>query len=178
MKNSIFFRIKFKPLTLFLLLCFFLSSSCGIYKKTDSNTPTNALERARKNLEEGRGASLGGLMNRGNTNFEFSTSNPLWRASLETLDFLPLTNVDYSGGLISTDWYSDNSTSQSLKITIRFLSNEINSTSLKIIIHERNCKTSTSCVTLQVKSILEDELRKAILSKASILEKESKNKKK
>ena len=177
MKNSIFFRIKFKPLALFLL-CFFLASSCGLYKKTDRNTPVNAQERARKNIEEGRGTGLSGLMNRGNTTFEFSTANPLWRASLETLDFLPLTNVDYSGGLISTDWYSDTSTSQSLKITIRFLSNEINSTSLKIIIHERNCKTSTSCTTLQVKSILEDELRKAILSKASVLEKESKNKKK
>ncbi len=31
----------------------------------------------------------------------------LWRASLEILDFIPLTTVDYSGGIIITDWYND-----------------------------------------------------------------------
>ena len=64
------------------------------------------------------------MMNRkGKTNYEFSTSNPMWRASLETLDFLPLTTVDYSGGMIITDWYSDNnSQSESIKISVRFLS--------------------------------------------------------
>ena len=71
--------------------------------------PVNAKERARKNIEEGRGISLGGALKRGSTNYEFSTSNPLWRASLEIIDFMPLTTVDYSGGIIITDWYSDSS---------------------------------------------------------------------
>ena len=31
----------------------------------------------------------------------------MWRASLEILDFLPFSTVDYSGGMIITDWYSD-----------------------------------------------------------------------
>ena len=49
----------------------------------------------------------------------------MWRASLETLDFLPLTTVDYSGGIIITDWYFDNTgkSEESIKISIRFLSN-------------------------------------------------------
>ena len=123
-------------------------------------------------MDEGRGISIGGLAKRGTT-YEFSTSNPLWRASLETLDFLPLANVDYSGGIISTDWYSDNSSDQSLKITIRFLSNEVTSTSLKIIVHEKICKTSSTCSTKVVKSKIEEELRSTILSKAASLEKNS-----
>ena len=71
--------------------------------------PDTAKAKARKNLEEGKGVSLGGLLgkNRGGS-FEFSSSNPMWKATLETLDFLPMSTVDYSGGIIITDWYTDN----------------------------------------------------------------------
>ena len=95
---------KFSILTLILIL--FFTSSCGIYKKVDSReVPINAQERARKNVNEGSGISLKGLVGNSGNNFEFSSSNPLWRASLNTLDFLPLSNVDYSGGIIISDWY-------------------------------------------------------------------------
>ena len=67
----------------------------------------------------------------------------MWRASLETLDFLPLTTVDYSGGMIITDWYSDDTNNlKSIKITVRFLSNEIRTDSLKIIVHQKNCSNT------------------------------------
>jgi len=75
----------------------------------DPNRGIGAKEKRRINIEEGRGASIGSILGKvGSTNYEFSTSNPMWRASLETLDFLPLTTVDYSGGIIITDWYSEN----------------------------------------------------------------------
>ena len=97
-------------------------------------------ERARQNIEQGKGVSINKLLaRRGNTNFQFSSSNPMWRASLETLDFMPMTTVDYAGGMIISDWYSDNSGSsnESLKITVRFLSNEVRSDSIKIIVHKK-----------------------------------------
>ena len=51
---------------------------------------------------------------------------------------MPLVTVDYSGGMIITDWYTDsNTTNDSLKFTIRFLSNQIRADSLKIIIHKK-----------------------------------------
>ncbi len=168
----------------FLLFLFFLLlSNCGGLKKVDARkTPTNALERARKNVEEGRGASIGGLMNRkGNTNYEFSTSNPMWRASLEILDFLPMTTVDYSGGMIISDWYTDstNKTDESIKISIRFLSNEVRSDSLKIIVHKKTCSINQNCkVVLLDNSKISEELRSTIIRKAALLELESKNKKK
>ena len=93
--------------------------------------------------------SLGGLARcGGSTTYEFSTSNPMWRASLEILDFLPMTTVDYSGGIIITDWYSDISSSNedSIKITVRFLSNDIRSDSLKIIVHKKKCIPQQPCV--------------------------------
>lgn len=162
-----------------------LLSSCGkgFFKYTPvKDTPTKGIDRARKNVEEGRGVSLGGLARGGRgTNYEFSTSNPMWRASLEILDFLPMTTVDYSGGIIITDWYSDNSSNNedSIKITVRFLSNEIRSDSLKIIIHKKKCSSQQTCdVEVLSQSTISQELRTSIIKKASLIERENKNKKK
>ena len=157
--------------------------SCGVLKPEKVNTrevPVNAQERARKNIDEGRGTSLQDLIGRGGgTNYEFSTSNPMWRASLEILDFLPLTTVDYSGGLIITDWYSENNTDNSIKITVRFLDNEIRSDSLKVIVHNKNCSTDQTCkINLLNESSIRSELSTAIIKKAAELEIAQKNKKK
>lgn len=154
--------------------------SCGIYKKVDARKmPGTAKERARQNIEEGKGSSIGGLLkNRGNTNFEFSSANPLWRASLETIDFMPLNTVDYSGGVIITDWYNDSQNSNEfIKVTIRFLSNEIRSDSLKILVHRKKCLSQNNCQINQYKSKIPYELNSSILKKAALLQKNSKNKK-
>ena len=158
-----------------------LTSCKGLYKYSDAReNPVRGEDRARKNIEEGRGVSVGGLIKRGGTNYEFSTSNPMWRASLEVLDFLPMTTVDYSGGTIITDWYSDNSTSDSsIKITVRFLSNEISAGSLKVIVHQKKCNTNNNCkVNLLNESKIKNELNSVILRKAAVFEKEQKTKKK
>lgn len=150
-------------------------------KKVDSRSiPVNADERARKNINEGRGISLkGAVQGRRGTTYEFSTSNPLWRASLETIDFMPLTTVDYSGGIIITDWYNDTTNpNDSIKITLRFLSNEIRSNSIKVIVHNKNCGPTANCKINEIDSNLKFELQKTILSKAARFEKEDKNSKK
>ena len=171
---------KNSKLILSFFIFIFVFTSCGNKFGDARKTPTNALERARKNVEEGRGAGIGGILgNRGGTNYEFSSSNPMWRASLEILDFLPLNTVDYSGGMIISDWYSDLSNNESVKITIRFLSNEVRSDSVKIIVHKKNCSSNQDCkITLMDNSTLVNELRSSIIRKAALLEKENKNKKK
>ena len=167
-----------KPI-LIMFLILFTVSSCIKFKPADSKTtPTNALERAKKNVKEGRGASIGGLLGNRRTNYEFSTSNPMWRASLETLDFLPLSNVDYSGGVIITDWYNDGAgSSEQIKITLRFLSNEIRSDSIKIIVHKKKCSATNNCyVNILNNSKINSELLSAIVKKAALFEKEKKKK--
>ena len=153
---------------------------CGVYKKTDArNIPTKGQDRARKNVDEGRGISLKNLGGRGKTTYEFSSSNPMWRASLEILDFLPLTTVDYSGGMIISDWYSDTSNQkESIKITIRFLSNDIQTGSLKILVHKKTCIAPNNCLVKKIKSKIEEELQRSILSKGELIEKEDKKNKK
>ena len=155
--------------------------ACGYQMSNliDSN-PVKGAERARKNVETGKGVSIGGALGkRGGTTYEFSTSNPMWRASLETLDFLPLTTVDYSGGIIVTDWYTDTSSSEdAIKISIRFLANDIRSESLKVTVHKKTCLSSQSCkVVLLSNSKIRDKLHSTILRKAALLEKKSKEKK-
>ena len=159
---------------------FVLLNSCGGWNPQSSREqPVSGPERARKNVEEGRGVSIKGLVGgrNGATNYEFSTSNPMWRASLEILDFLPLSTVDYSGGMIVSDWYSGESTNESIKISIRFLSNEVRSDSLKIIVHKKKCSGNQTCkIALLDNSKISQELRVAILRKAAELKKEKKKK--
>lgn len=163
--------IKHSTISIIFILVFL--SSCGIFKYSPVDTrkvPVNAQERARKNIEEGKGISVKNLLGSKGGSFEFSNSNPLWRASLEIIDFIPLTTVDYSGGIIISDWYNDINSKDSIKITIRFLSTEISASSIKIIVHKKICKSERDCNISEIKSKINDELLTSILKKASILE--------
>lgn len=156
-----------------ILLVLFLATSitsCGLYKKTDSRTnPVNDAEKRKKNLEEGRGFRLSTAMkNKGGT-FDFASSNAMWRASLDVLNFIPLVNADYGGGIIITDWFSENNSKDSIKITVMFLSNEIRADGLQIIIHEKKC-INEICKTSLLENNTNNEIKLAILKKAAFLQ--------
>ncbi len=180
---TIFNCIPKKVLIVFtgLLILTFLNS-CGIYNPSDARKVSpNSKERVKKNLEEGKGFSVKGLVSGdGGTNYQFASSNPMWRATLEILDFLPLSNVDYSGGIITTDWYNEGTASdESIKITVRFLTNEIRSDGIRVIVHKKRCTAQQKCTVKKISSTLEQELQVAILKKAVLFEKEfNKGKKK
>ena len=152
----------------------FLTFACGIYAPSDARKVSpNVEDRVAKAIEEGKGFQLNKIgKGKGSGTFEFASSNPLWRASMEVLDFLPLTNVDYSGGIIITDWYNEGTiNNESIKITVRFLSNEIRADGLLVIIHRRICNKQLDCKVLKIKSSLEEEIKIAILKKATIFQK-------
>ena len=165
------------------LFIFSFLNSCGIYAPSDARKVSpNSKERVKKNLEEGKGMSFGkALSGRGSgTSYQFASSNPMWRATLEILDFLPLSNVDYSGGIITTDWYNEGTAlDESIKITVRFLTNEIRSDGIRIIVHKKRCNIQQKCTVKKISSTLEQELQIAILKKAVLFEREfNKGKKK
>ena len=161
-----------KFLLLFLILSLSLSG-CGIYKRSDiKDNPGNVEERVRKNIEEGRGIRFGGGGHSGGT-FDFASSNEMWRASIEILDFVSFTNASYSGGIIITDWFSNNKDKKEIKITVRFLSNEIRAEGIEVTIHERICEqNNTNCKITKKKSKLETEIKIAILKKAARIQRE------
>ncbi len=167
-----------KLLPIFLLSIFFLGS-CGIYKKTDARKiPTNANERIKKNMEEGRGFRLGSLGKKSGGDFQFASSNPLWRAALTKMDFAPLSNIDYAGGIIVTDWFDEGSSREQIKITIRFLTNEIRSDAVNITIHKKKCDIQNNCKINKIENSLNNEIKFAILKKAAQIQNEDLVKKK
>jgi hypothetical protein len=112
------------------------------------------------------------------TNFEFTTSNVLWRATLTTLDFLPLSNVDYSGGIIVYDWYSEKQDSnEQIKISIRFLSNELRSDSIQITAHKKICNNNEKCFTKKLENNFSISIKDTIISTARNLRIEEEKKK-
>jgi len=157
---------------IFLIIVALITSSCGIYKYSDARkVPTNASERVKKNMEEGRGFRLKTLGNKGG-DFMFSSANPMWRASMEKLSFAPLSVVDYGGGIIVTDWFSDESSDEEIKIAIRFLTNEIRSDALKVIIHKKKCISYNNCKITNIENATNNEIKFAILKTAAQLSKE------
>ena len=169
---------------LILLLLTFSGCSNNIFRRADvKDTPINVNDRIKRNIEEGRGIRFGKGSSKGGT-FDFASSNELWRASMDVLDFVPFSNASYSGGILITEWFDGNSNDKNekrdLKITVRFLTNEIRSDALDISIHERKCQSNgTSCSVNKIKSELEPQIGLAILKRAAILEKKqfSKNSK-
>ena len=165
-----------------ILLIFILVGACnGKVPGADARKiPPNAQDRIKKNIEEGSGCTLMGATQKKNAGeFDFASSNELWRASLDTLDFMPLALANYSGGIIVTDWYSDGSSdNESVKISIRFLSNEVRADALNIKVFYKNCSMQNNCKISDKSENLSGELARKILSKAAIYEKETQSKRK
>ena len=173
---------------LILLILPFIFLSCkgpdGKFKLPGGDarkTPADPAKRVEQNLQEGKGFRLSDSMKKsGGNTFDFATSNGLWRASLDVIDFMPLSSVNYSGGVIITDWYSESSTpNESIKISIRFLSNEIRSDALVVKIFNRKCSLSLiDCKFSELQGNLSNEIKKEILKQATIYDKEIEDKNK
>ena len=170
-----------KKFILFLLILFSLTSCAkeGFFKTGDARkNPPDPRERVKKNLEEGKGFRLNQAVKGGSgTNFEFASSNELWRASLDVLDFMPLTSANYSGGIIITDWYSEQGNGEeSIKITIRFLSNEVRSDALDVDVFYKKCVATNNCKINKQDGQLKKEITRQILAKAAVYKKIQKDK--
>jgi len=172
------FNFKFKY---FLIILLFVLNSCnGKLPGADARkVPYDPKLRVKKNLEEGKGfrfsEAIKGAGGRGG-DFEFASSNELWRASLDVIDFMPLMSANYSGGMIITDWYSDDfNQNESIKISIRFLTNEIRSDALDIKVFIKKCTNENKCLIVEDNQNLVKELTKEIL-KVATKYKETENK--
>ena len=128
---------------------------------------SNAYDRARAYADKNPVTIFGKDSKDKNTNFEFSTSNVLWRASLKTLDFIPLATVDYSGGIIITDWYSEGkSNKEQIKIQIRFFSTELRSESIQVVSYKKICESNNACNNLAGNENFNKEIKDLIINSA------------
>ena len=179
---------KFFKLSVFVLIIPIILSSCkspdGKFKLPGGDArkfPADPAKRVEQNLKQGKGFQLNEAFGGGKKGgvFDFASSNALWRASLDVVDFMPLSSVNYSGGIIITDWYSsDQNSNESIKISIRFLTNEIRTDSLDIKVFNRQCVKSINCKITESDGIISKELKRKILKTATLYKEEKKNKKK
>ena len=170
------FLNRFKIILIISILS--LNSCGGKLPGADARKyPPNPKERVKNNLEQGKGFRLDKAIKGGSGgNFEFASSNELWRATLDVIDFMPLISANYSGGIIITDWYSEKMDNESIKITIRFLSNDVRSDALDVKIFHKKCIKQENCKVIERTSNLNKELKKEILKIAAIYAKQSKDK--
>ena len=162
-------------LIFFTIMVLFTQAGCKALKPkkvSAKDFPADPRERVKRNIEEGKGFRLMGG-DKGGTNYEFASANPLWRATLDTLDFMPLASANYSGGIVITDWYSENnSPNESVKISVRFLTNEIRSDALDINLYIKKCSQNlTGCSVSKNNGDLVADLNLSILKKATMYEK-------
>ena len=172
-------NIKF--ISFLAIITLFLNGCNGKFPGADARKfPADPEKRVEQNLKEGRGFKLTDQFgkSRGGV-FDFANSNGLWKASLDVIDFMPLTSVNYSGGIIITDWYSENNNqSESIKISIRFMTNEIRSDALNIKVFNRKCSDSfLKCKITETEGVLVTELKREILKKATLYKKMDEDKK-
>ena len=171
---------KLKAIYFCIFLSLILNACNGKIPGADARKVSyDPKERVKKNLEEGRGFRLDSAFgnNSKGGNFEFASSNELWRASLDTIDFIPIAIANYSGGILITDWYSsEENLNESIKISIRFLTNEVRSDALDIKVFYKKCETLQNCLISQNDGNLKTELTKEILKKAAIYKKQNKDK--
>ncbi len=168
-----------KILFFLILSSFFLYACNGKLPGGDARKyPADPAKRVAQNLAEGRGFKLNDAFKKSGGVFDFANANELWRASLDTIDFMPLASVNYSGGIIITDWYSENNApNESIKISIRFLTNEIRSDALAIKVFNRKCGNSfTNCKFSEISGNLPSEIKKEILKKAALYKKDKEEK--
>lgn len=172
---------KFKIIAFLTVITFLLSGCNGKLPGGDARkSPADPAKRIEQNLKEGRGISLTDLTKPKGGVFDFASSNGLWRASLDVIDFMPLSSVNYSGGIIVTDWYSENSSqNESIKISIRFMTNEVRADALNIKVFNRKCSDNLlNCKITETEGVLVTELKKEILKRATLYKKQDKEKKK
>ena len=166
----------------FSIIILLTQSACNALKPkkvSAKDFPPDPRLRVKKNIEEGRGFRLFDGKGSG-TSYEFASSNPLWQATLDTLDFMPLVSANYSGGIVITDWYSENNTpNESVKISVRFLTNEIRSDALDINVFLKKCSQNlTNCSISKNNNDLVADLNLNILKKASRYQKKMLEKRK
>ena len=166
----------------FSVIILLTQSACNALKPKKvraKDFPPDPRQRVKKNIEDGKGFRLFDGKRSGTT-YDFASSNPLWQATLDTLDFMPLVSANYSGGIVITDWYSENNTpNESVKISVRFLTNEIRSDALDIDVFLKKCSQNlTNCSISKNNNDLVADLNLNILKKASIYQRKMLEKRK
>jgi len=162
---------------LYIFLLFLIS--CSSSKEGSEQFEPNVQKRVEAAAKKDGGIILFGGDKKNSGSIDFSSTNVMWRATLKTLNFLPLVSADYSSGLIVTDWYSEQKLGkEQIKIQVSFLSNDLKSESIVVSSFKRICESNGICTNSSVNESVNKEIKDSIITNARLLKiEEAKNKK-
>lgn len=154
-------RMLFKG-ALFMVAALALAS-CGMFRGDENRQP------GQSRIEEshgGGGIPLFGSGGNAQAPSGIGVNAYLWRASLDTLNFMPLASADPFGGVIITDWYSDPTTpTERFKATVYILDTRLRADALNVSIF-RQTQSGGAWVDASVDPDTEIQIENAILTRA------------
>lgn len=172
-KNTTIFEIK-KCLIIIALLS---TTSCGIFDKKENKDESlkkeerfepNVFKRSENSV--GRGTTLFGG---GKKAAEFAADSVIWQASLKAMEDIPLSQVNYTGGVIISDWYSSGSSNESIKISVFIKSARLETTSVEVKSFKKTCENDT-CKTIPLQDSFNNSIKDKILARARTISLEKK----
>jgi hypothetical protein len=163
-----------KNIALLLLTLAFFTACAGVEKEAKYPTGMD-----RDGIDQGDiysekesifgGDGLGGLLGGGKdapSSDVITVNSYLWRASLDTVSFMPLTSVDPFGGVILTDWYSDESKpNERYKLNVFVIGSQLRSDAIRVSAFQQK-KRSGKWVSVDVNPSVATQVEDAILTRA------------
>ena len=172
--------MSLRRLSVSLLLGFLSAitlSACGSDLSTDSSFPESRGKQVYQDgipQEEstifGQGGIFGGsdkALQGNGSGGGIGVNGYLWRASLDTLSFMPLTSADPFGGVIITDWYTPpESPGERFKVTVYILDRRLRADGLRVSAFKQNLDTTNNWVPVELTPKTITNLENAILVRA------------
>ncbi len=160
-------KVNRRPIIVAALTAAALLTGCGTGERADG------LSEADK-IRQGEGKLFGDITLIGPDRDEdnaggggIGVNGFLWRASLDTLSFLPLASADPFGGVIITDWYSPpESPNERFKVTTYILGRQLRSDGVRVAVFRQELADGRGWVDSRVESETAPKLEGAILSRA------------
>jgi len=158
-----------------ILLAFLSVAACsGIEKEAKYPTGQNRDGTLNQDIYSKPGGIFGesGLSILDTTNNDSASTDVitvnsyLWRSSLDTVSFMPLTNVDPFGGVILTDWYSDPSTqNERYKLNVFVIGSQLRSDAIRVSAFQQKQKRG-QWMDVAVDGSIATKIEDAILTRA------------
>lgn len=138
-------------------------SACSMFKPDNDRQPG----QSRISDTQNSGQPLfGGRSGGGGGDAAIGVNSYLWRASLDTLNFMPLASADPFGGVIITDWYSDPTTpTERFKASVYILDTRLRADALNVSIF-RQTQVNGQWTDASVDPDTEIQIENAILTRA------------
>ena len=170
----IYCHVSVNLLKVCIVLCVFLSMSACSRNDADNYRTSPDYRSAPNEGSPGLGINLFKGVATDGTQGAVAVNAFLWRASLDTIAFMPLASADPFGGVIITDWYSPPQTpKERFKVNVYVLGRALRADGVKVSVFRQTTETSDVWTDMPIGAEVQSEFEEAILTRARQLRMEA-----